>query len=112
MIGAAKTGRKPQITYSSVVTVQPIAKSMTVKLLFPLEHATCTCHKKEFLRPQGGGSAVVQAGIRTVGYPGFRNRQRAQRQTMIWEQVHEAASQMRTVLEELSIRACPEQQMM
>ena len=48
VIGAAKTGRKPQITYSSVVTVQPIAKSMTVKLLFPLEHATCTCHKKEF----------------------------------------------------------------
>lgn len=48
LIGCARAGRGPQIHFTSVVTVQPIAKSMTVKLLFPLEHSTCTCHKKEF----------------------------------------------------------------
>lgn len=48
LIGCAKAGKGPQIHYASVVTVQPIAKSMIVKLLFPLEYSTCTCHKKEF----------------------------------------------------------------
>jgi len=48
LIDSARTGKRPQINYSSVVTVQPLAQSMTVKLLYPLEYTTCTCHKKEF----------------------------------------------------------------
>lgn len=47
-VRCAKANRKPQITYSSVAIVQPLAKSMSVKLLFPLEYSTCTCHKKDF----------------------------------------------------------------
>lgn len=48
IIGNEKAGKRPQITRSSVVTVQPVGKSMTVRLLYPLEYSTCTCHKKEF----------------------------------------------------------------
>ncbi|MDE5824926.1 MAG: SWIM zinc finger family protein, partial [Lachnospiraceae bacterium] len=48
LIDRARAGKRPQINYSSVVTVQPLAQAMTVKLLSPLEYSTCTCHKKEF----------------------------------------------------------------
>ena len=97
VIGAAKTGRKPQITYSSVVTVQPIAKSMTVKLLFPLEHATCTCHKKEFCVHKA--EAVLWCKLES-GQLGIQDLEGTAADYDM-EQVHEAASQMRTVLEEL-----------
>lgn len=100
VIGAAKTGRKPQITYSSVVTVQPIAKSMTVKLLFPLEHATCTCHKKEFCVHKA--EAVLWCKLES-GQLGIQDLEQTEGTAADYdmEQVHEAASQMRTVLEEL-----------
>lgn len=100
VLGAAKTGRKPQITYSSVVTVQPIAKSMTVKLLFPLEHATCTCHKKEFCVHKA--EAVLWCKLES-GQLGIQDLEQTEGTAADYdmEQVHEAASQMRTVLEEL-----------
>ena len=100
VIGAAKTGRKPQITYSSVVTVQPIAKSMTVKLLFPLEHATCTCHKKEFCVHKA--EAVLWCKLES-GQLGIQDLEQTEGTAADYdmEQMHEAASQMRTVLEEL-----------
>ena len=100
VIGAAKTGRKPQITYSSVVTVQPIAKSMTVKLLFPLEHATCTCHKKEFCVHKA--EAVLWCKLES-GQLGIQDLEQTEGTAADYdmEQVHEAALQMRTVLEEL-----------
>ena len=100
VLGVAKTGRKPQITYSSVVTVQPIAKSMTVKLLFPLEHATCTCHKKEFCVHKA--EAVLWCKLES-GQLGIQDLEQTEGTAADYdmEQVHEAASQMRTVLEEL-----------
>lgn len=48
LIDGARAGKKPQINRASVVTVQPLTQSMAVKLLYPLEYSTCTCHKKEF----------------------------------------------------------------
>ncbi|MDE7183961.1 MAG: hypothetical protein K2O40_05670 [Lachnospiraceae bacterium] len=100
MIGAAMTGRKPQITYSSVVTVQPIAKSMTVKLLFPLEHSTCTCHKKEFCVHKA--EAVLWCKLES-GQLSIQDLEQTEDAGTAYDmgQVQEAALQMRTFLNEL-----------
>ena len=41
------SGVKPEIQYSSIVTVKLPEQGMVVKLLSPLEYSSCTCHKKE-----------------------------------------------------------------
>ncbi|MDE7334221.1 MAG: SWIM zinc finger family protein [Lachnospiraceae bacterium] len=43
-----KASQVPLITYSSVITVELAGMGQTVKLLSPLEHSSCTCHKKDF----------------------------------------------------------------
>lgn len=42
-----KIGQEPEIQYSSMITVKLQEGEMLVKLLSPLEHSTCSCHKKE-----------------------------------------------------------------
>ena len=43
-----KSGQQPQITETSVVTVEMPWLPATVRLLEPLEHSTCSCHSKTF----------------------------------------------------------------
>lgn len=100
MIGAAMTGRTPQISYSSVVIVQPIAKAMTVKLLYPLEHSTCTCHKKDFCAHKA--EAVLWCKLES-GQLGIQDLEQTEGASTAYdmEQIHEAAAQMRIFLGEL-----------
>lgn len=100
VIVRARSGSKPQFEYTSVVTVQPLAQGMTVKLLFPLEYATCSCHKKEFCAHKAeallwckleSGQLCIdeleQGNVRTADYD--------------MEQIHAAATQMKVFLNEL-----------
>lgn len=100
MIGAAMTGRTPQISYASVVTVQPVAKAMTVKLLYPLEHSTCTCHKKDFCAHKA--EAVLWCKLES-GQLGIQDLEQTESAGTAYnmEQIHEAAAQMRIFLGEL-----------
>lgn len=47
-ISQIKSEIRPEIKYSSVITVKLPEQDITVKLLSPLEYSSCTCHKKEF----------------------------------------------------------------
>lgn len=100
LIHCANVGRKPQITYSSVITVQPLANSTSVRLLFPLEYATCTCHKKEFCVHKAeavlwckldSGQLHIEDLTQTKGVDTEYNM----------EQVQDVALQMHKFLEEL-----------
>lgn len=42
-----KSGELPELMETSIVTVEIPWEQVTVRLLSPLEHSTCTCHSKE-----------------------------------------------------------------
>lgn len=100
VIARAKSGQKPQLEYSSVVTVQPLGEGMTVKLLFPLEYATCTCHKKDFCVHKA--EAVLWCKLESGGL-NIDDLEQDHVKTADYDmaQVHDAALQMKTFLNEL-----------
>lgn len=100
LIDSARAGKRPQIKYASVVTVQPLAQEMAVKLLYPLEYSTCTCHKKEFCvhKAEAVLWCKLESGQTSVGEL-EQGRDGSAEYDM--EQIQEVVSQMRTFLEEL-----------
>lgn len=100
IVSCARAGRTPQITYSSVATVQPVAKAMTVRLLYPLEHATCTCHKKEFCVHKAEAVLWCKLDLGQLCVGDLEQAEHAGTGFDL-EQVQEAARQMRAFLEEL-----------
>ena len=58
---------RPEIQYSSVVTVRLPGQEYVVKLLSPLEYSTCTCHKKELCQHKAAAIlwCQLEAGIVT-----------------------------------------------
>ncbi len=94
------SGIKPQIQYSSIVTVQLPEQNMVVKLLSPLEYSSCTCHKKEMCVHKASAILWCQLEAGTVkesdlapdaaDTPAFR-----------MDKAGEAAGQMKEFLEEL-----------
>lgn len=100
LIDSARAGRRPQIDYASVVTVQPLAQAMTVRLLYPLEYSTCTCHKKEFCVHKA--EAVLWCKLES-GQIRVEELEQDQSGTTEYdmEQIQDVVLQMRTLLEEL-----------
>ncbi|MDE5698418.1 MAG: hypothetical protein K2I96_13580, partial [Lachnospiraceae bacterium] len=100
LIDSARAGKKPQMNYSSVVTVQPLAQSMTVRLLYPLEYSTCTCHKKEFCvhKAEAVLWCKLESGQMNVD---ALEQDRGGSTEYDMEQIQEVVLQMRTFLEEL-----------
>lgn len=100
IIGNEKAGKRPQITRSSVVTVQPVCKSMTVRLLYPLEYSTCTCHKKEFCAHKA--EAVLWCKLE-FGQINVEELEQGQNKNTEYdmEQIQDTVLQMKTFLEEL-----------
>lgn len=100
LIDSARAGKRPQIDHASVVTVQPLAQAMTVKLLYPLEYSTCTCHKKEFCVRKA--EAVLWCKLES-GQLNIDDLEQDQSRDMDYdmEQIQDAVSQMRNCLEEL-----------
>lgn len=100
IIGNEKTGKRPQITRSSVVTVQPVGKAMTVRLLYPLEYSTCTCHKKEFCAHKA--EAVLWCKLES-GQVGVDMLEQDQSKSTEYDmgQIQDTVLQMKIFLEEL-----------
>lgn len=100
LINCAKAGRKPQITYSSVATVQPLANSTSVRLLFPLEYSTCTCHKKEFCVHKAEAVLWCKLDLGQLQIDDLRQTKGTDTEYNM-EQVQDVALQMQKFLEEL-----------
>lgn len=100
IIGNAKAGNRPQISYTSVVTVQPVAQAMTVRLLYPLEYSTCTCHKKAFCAHKA--EAVLWCKLE-AGQIDVDALEQSQNKSAAYdmEQIGDTVQQMKTFLEEL-----------
>lgn len=100
IIGNEKAGKRPQITRSSVVTVQPVGKSMTVRLLYPLEYSICTCHKKEFCVHKA--EAVLWCKLE-FGQVNVEELEQGQNKSTEYdmEQIQDTVLQMKTFLEDL-----------
>lgn len=106
-----QAGVRPKIRETSVITVPLPGQEFTVKLLSPLDYASCTCHKKELCAHKAAAIlwCQYQAGMLTAQ----ELEQEAQQQPE-WDPalVKEAAGSMKRFLEVLLdtglARAAPE----
>ena len=95
-----QSGVKPQIQYTSIVTVHLPEQGMVVKLLSPLEYSSCTCHKKEmcahkaaailWCKLEEGMVQKEELALEAVESPAFQ-----------MDKAGDAAGQMKGFLEEL-----------
>lgn len=107
-VNLAVAGTRPEIQYSSVITVRLPAREfpeqIVVKLLSPLEYSSCTCHKKELCVHKAAAILWCQLSSEVLTKEGL---------DMLWGggeesgdaydigRVREAAAQMKAFLEEL-----------
>lgn len=99
-ISQMKAGVRPEINYSSVITVRLPQQEMTVKLLSPLEYSSCTCHKKDFCIHKAAAVLWCQLDKKVITEEMLIG-EAAENQEYDMEQIREAAGQMKTFLEEL-----------
>jgi len=94
------SGIKPDIQYSSIVTVKLPEHGTVVKLLSPLDYSSCTCHKKElcvhkaaailWCKLESGALKEEELGVGAAESPEFQ-----------MDKAGDAAGQMKVFLEEL-----------
>ncbi len=99
-VSLMKAGQRPQITYSSTITVQLPNQDITVKLLSPLEYATCTCHKKELCAHKAEAILWCKLEEKQITEE-MLEAELLEGSDYDMEQVREAALQMKIFLEEL-----------
>ena len=91
---------RPEMNYSSVITVRLPEQDYTVKLLSPLAYSSCTCHKKELCVHKA--AAILWCQLETKILTKEHLLGEAQEsQNYDLNQIKEAAGQMRSFLEEL-----------
>lgn len=91
---------EPKITSSSIVTVELPDQEYTVKLLYPLEYSTCTCHKKELCVHKAAAILWCQLKEGVIAKENLFTEQNNHPEHDLSE-VHEVAVQMKEFLEEL-----------
>jgi len=94
------SGTRPEIHYSSIVTVQFPGQTTMVKLLSPLEYSSCTCHKKELCVHKAAAILWCQLAAGIVKEEDLAV-QAADTPSFQMSKAQEAAGQMKTFLEEL-----------
>jgi len=99
-IGQVKAGVRPEINYSSVITVRLMEQGVTVKLLLPLEYSSCTCHKKDLCAHKAAAILWCQLDAKAITEETLIG-EAAESQDYNMEQIKEAAGQMKKFLEEL-----------
>lgn len=99
-VSQAAAGIRPEIRYTSVITMQLPEPGVTVKLLSPLEYSTCTCHKKELCRHKAAAIlwCRLEAGAVTKEE---LIKEASEEPAYDLDEVREAAGQMEAFLEEL-----------
>ena len=99
-VNQAVSGIRPEIQYTSVVTMQLPEPGITVKLLSPLEYSTCTCHKKELCRHKAAAILWCQLEAGAVTKEDLA-KEATDGPAYDLDEVREAAGQMEAFLEEL-----------
>ncbi len=99
-VNQAAAGIRPEIRATSVVTVRLPGQGYVVKLLAPLEYATCTCHKKELCVHKAAAILWCQLEAGTLTKEILLG-EITQIQEYDPDGVKSAAAQMKTFLEEL-----------
>lgn len=99
-ISMVKSNLKPDITYSSIITVKMPEQENVVKLLSPLEHSTCSCHKKELCVHKAAAIlwCQIDAGILS---PEVLFEESMELPDMNMTEIRETAAQMKEFLEGL-----------
>lgn len=100
LIENARIGNRPQITYASAVTVQPLTQATEVRLLYPLEYSTCTCHKKEFCVHKAEAVLWCKLESGQTNIEALEQNQDVSAEYDM-EQIQDAVLQMKAFLEEL-----------
>lgn len=90
----------PRIKYASVITVELPEQEVVVKLLSPLEHSSCTCHKKELCRHKAEAMIWCQ-WMEQVITTAKLTEILEQTPEFDREQIKEASLQIKSYLEEL-----------
>lgn len=91
---------RPEIQYSSVVTVNLPGQEFVVKLLSPLEYSSCTCHKKELCQHKAAAILWCQLETGTVTKEALLG-EAAEAPEYDMAEIRTIAGQMREFLEEL-----------
>lgn len=99
-LNRAAAGIKPEIQYSSIVTVRLPEQEFVVKLLSPLEYASCTCHKKELCAHKAEAILWCQLESKVLALEKLLE-EAGEGRTYDIDAVREAAGQMKDFLEEL-----------
>ena len=99
-VNQVAAGIRPQIRSTSVVTVQLPQQGYVVKLLSPLEYATCSCHKKELCVHKAAAILWCQLEAGTLTKE-MLSEEMVETQEYDMEGVKAAAVQMKAFLEEL-----------
>lgn len=99
-ISQMKAGIRPEIQYSSIITVKLPQQDMTVKLLSPLAYSSCTCHKKEFCIHKARAVLWCQLEANVVTEESLME-EAIESMEYDLEQIRKAAGQMKAFLDEL-----------
>ncbi|MBD5459963.1 MAG: hypothetical protein HDR26_03320 [Lachnospiraceae bacterium] len=91
---------KPEIQYTSIVTVRLPEQGFVVKLLSPLGYSSCTCHKKELCAHKAEAILWCQLEAKVLNLETLMGENGEER-TYDMDAVREAAGQMKDFLEEL-----------
>lgn len=100
IVGQIKSGEKPEIVRTSIITVRFPRQDMTVKLISPLEYSSCTCHKKEMCIHKAAAILWCQIEDKVVSVEGLVEGSEDGPSFAI-ENVKAVARQMREFIEEL-----------
>lgn len=95
-----KENLQPKTEETSVFTIQLPKESTTVKLLYPLEYSSCTCHKKELCAHKA--EAILWYKLK-AGVLSIKDIEESRKKEIALDlkQVKNAAAQMKSYLEEL-----------
>lgn len=92
-INKVKSGWKPDIEITSIITVKFPDTAMTVKLLEPVEYSTCSCHKKELCEHKAEAILWYQQQLGFLKEEELTKNQ-AESQDMDLKQINDTAVQM------------------
>jgi len=99
-LNKVKENIRPETEESSVLTMHLPGENITVKLLYPLEYSSCTCHKKELCPHKA--EAILWYKLKAGALSLKELEESQQKESPISpEQVKDTAAQIKAYLEEL-----------
>lgn len=103
LLSHAKSGELPELVETSIVTAAIPWEQVTVRLLSPLEHSTCTCHSKELCAHKAQALMIYQLKHGKISLKDLEDTEGAEI-VIDMQQAKEAAMKVREhILEQLEM---------